>query len=137
MSLCKNTPNKELAILKAEQGVYSLLGLCQKAGRLTSGSDAVVKALAAGQVRVLLVADDLSENSRKKLKAALAQLNKKAAAQLKIRQFGNKERLGLAAGKPPRGVWAVCDENFADGIAKKLDLLAESELAVALNIELK
>lgn len=137
MSFCKNTANDELKLLKAEQGVYSLLGLCQKAGRLVSGGDAVIKALATGQVRVLLIAEDLSENSQKKLKIALLQLNKKAAAQLKIRQLGTKERLGLAAGKPPRGIWAVCDENFADGMSRKLDLLAEVGRAAALTCELK
>lgn len=137
MSFCKNTANDELKLLKAEQGVYTLLGLCQKSGRLTGGGDAVIKVLTAGQVRVLLVAEDLSDNSRKKLKIALSQLSGKAAKQLKIWQFGTKESLGLSAGKPPRGIWAVCDENFADGIAKKLDLLVAAERAVALSLELK
>lgn len=137
MSFCKNTANDELARLKAERGVYSLLGLCQRSGRLVSGSDAVIKTLVGGQTRILLVAEDLSENSRKKLRLALAQLNKQAAARLQIWQFGTKERLGLAAGKPPRGVWAVCDENFADGINKKLSLLVESGKAAEQGCELK
>lgn len=138
MSCCKNTakPEQMIALLKAEQGTYTLLGLCQKAGRLISGGDAVQKALVAGQVRVLLLAEDLSENSLKKLRLAMSQVNRRAAERLQIWRFGTKESLALAAGKPVRGIWAVCDDNFADGMAKKLALLAENGKAIRLDLKL-
>lgn len=138
MNCCKNTAwnEQDLARLKAEQGAYTLLGLCQKAGRLVSGGDAVQKALAAGQVKILLIAEDLSENTQKKLKLALPLLNKRAVAQLKIWRFGSKESLSIAAGRPPRGIWAVCDENFAAGLNKKLETLAGAKCAVELDMNL-
>ncbi len=138
MNCCKNTAKPdELKLLKAQQGIYSLLGFCQRAGRLISGGDAVIKALAAGQVRLLLVADDLSENSQKKLRLAVAQSDKKTLASLKVWRFGTKADLAMAAGKPPRGVWAVCDDNFAAGMAQKLAVVATAGLAVPLDAELK
>lgn len=138
MSCCKNMakPETEIARAKARQGAYTLLGFCQKAGRLVSGGDAAAKALLAGQVKILLIADDLAENSRKKLRITLAQLSKKAAGELVIWQFGSKESLSIAAGRPARGIWAVCDGNFADGLNKKLELLQDGGEAKRLDIRL-
>lgn len=141
MSCCKNMAakgaNDELARLKAEQGAYTLLGLCQKAGRLTSGGDAVQKALAAGQVKILLIAGDLSENTQKKLKIALGQLNGRSIDRLTIWRFGSKADLSAATGRPERGIWAVCDENFAAGLNKKLELLQADEKAERLGVDLQ
>lgn len=134
MNCCKNT--ESFKALQAEQGVLSLLGLCQRAGRLISGGDAVQKALLAGQVRLLLVADDLSENSLKKLRLFMPNVSQKSLSKLSIWQFGSKVGLGSAAGKPARGIWAVCDENFADGMAKKLAMLVKADKAHTLDKEL-
>lgn len=138
MSCCKNMASAEgqIARAKARQGAYTLLGFCQKAGRLVSGGDAVAKALLTGQVKILLIADDLAENSRKKLKITLGQLSKRAANELVIWQFGTKESLSIAAGRPARGIWAVCDGNFADGLDKKLELLRDGGEAKRLDVNL-
>ena len=44
----------------------SLLGLAAKAGRVVSGEFATEKAVKAGKARLVLVAGDASDNSRKK-----------------------------------------------------------------------
>lgn len=137
MNCCKNTAKPDeaaLAELKAEQGVYNLLGLAQRAGRLIGGTDAVQKALASGQVRLVLLAEDLSENSQKRFRQAWAALPPRAKAKTNVWRFGDMERLGRAAGKPPRGVWALADENFAAGISPKLTLLINSGRAVPLDL---
>lgn len=136
MNCCKNTVKSEaeLAALKAEQGVYSLLGLAQRAGRLIGGGDAVQKALPTGQVRLLLLAGDLSENSRKRLRLTWAKLTPAVRGKIAVWQFGDKERLGRSAGKPPRGIWALADENFAAGIDGKLKLLAASGMAEPIDL---
>ncbi len=121
----ENVTEADLAALKAEQGVYTLLGFAQKAGKLTGGGEAVALALAKGQVQMVLLAADLSENSRKRFAKMWQQLPKGVSGKVVIWQFGSKEKLGQAAGKPPRGIWAVGDENFAKGLQSKLVLLQE------------
>ena len=127
MNCCKNMPSNlteaDLIALKAEQGVYTLLGFAQKAGKLTGGGEAVALALSKGQVQMVLLAADLSENSKKKFAKTCQQLPKGLSGKVVIWQFGSKEKLGQAAGKPPRGIWAVGDENFAKGLQSKLELL--------------
>lgn len=139
MNCCKDmvASEQELARLKAEQGAYTLLGFCQKAGRLISGGDAVQKALAAGQVKLLLIAEDLSENTQKKLKLALGQLAGRAKSQPVIWRFGSKAGLSAATGRPERGIWAVCDENFATGLMEKLQVLQAAGEAELLDVDLQ
>ncbi len=50
--------------------ILQLLGLCRRAGRLKLGSDAAVSSAAQGEARLLLCAEDISENTRKKIKSA-------------------------------------------------------------------
>lgn len=137
MNCCKNTAKPEGAVIaakKAENGVYALLGLAQRAGRLVGGGDAVQKALAAGNIRLLLLAGDLSANAQKSLRTAWAKLPPKAKANAEVWRFGDKITLGAAVGKPPRGVWALADENFANGICQKLAMLAESGIAEKIEL---
>ena len=128
MNCCKNTPSEaELAAFKAAQGVYTLLGLAQRAGKLTAGSDAVIATCTRGEAKLVLLAADLSENSLKRLnKLCCKPAVKKNVA---VWRFGSKERLGQATGRRPCGVWSLCDVNFAGGLEAKLTALQKAGLA--------
>lgn len=138
MSFCKNMSNLEASKpdigenvaekkpqLPAEQGIYTLLGFAQKAGRLVGGDEAVSLALQKGQAKIVLLAWDLSENSTTRFRQRWQTLPKKVQENVMVWRFGDKMTLGLATGKPPRGIWAVSDENFCRGVAAKLKALAE------------
>ncbi len=109
----------------AAEKVYALLGFAQKAGKLVSGDDSVFVALGKKKLKLVIAAEDLSENSRKKFEQKLYAANKekKRDAEIAVRTFGTKVALGHAIGKSPRGLIAVVDENFAQAIAKKLEEL--------------
>lgn len=109
--------------LPSEQGIYTLLGFAQKAGKLTSGSDAVRLQLAKGGVRLVLLAGDLSENSLESFWKSFERLPKHRRAAVDVWRFGSKQDLGIAAGKPARGVWALADESFCRGLTDKLNVL--------------
>ncbi len=111
-------------LLPSEQGIYTLLGFAQKAGRLTSGNDAVRLQLAKGGVRLVLLAQDLSENSREDFLKNFERLPRRTRDVVDVWLFGRKDELGLAAGKAARGIWALSDENFAGGMISKLETLA-------------
>ena len=106
-------PNEKNRMLPAEQGVYTLLGFAQKAGCLFGGSDVVAQAVSRGQARLVLLAWDLSDNSYRRF----------WQRKMQVWRFGTKQQLGQAVGKPPRGIWALQDENFCRGILGKLQQL--------------
>lgn len=109
----------------AAKKVYALLGFAQKAGKLVSGDDSVFVALGKKKLKLVIVAEDLSDNSRKKFDQKLyaADKEKKRDAGTAVFTFGTKVSLGHAIGKSPRGLIAVMDENFAKAIAKNLEEL--------------
>ncbi|MGI6037693.1 MAG: L7Ae/L30e/S12e/Gadd45 family ribosomal protein [Limnochordia bacterium] len=85
-----------------------MLGFAQSAGGLVSGDQAVQRALARGQVHLLLLAADASSKTRKNF-VLLANRNQVPCILTDI----DKEELGRAIGKPMRSVVAVTDERFA------------------------
>ena len=78
-----------------------------RAGRVVSGEDAVESAARRGKVQLLIVAEDASENTRRKFSAL--------ARSYRIPEVisGKKELLGQAIGRAPRAVVGVTDRGFA------------------------
>ncbi len=87
--------------------IYSFLGLATKAGKLLSGEETCERKLKAGKVYLVIVAEDASENTKKKFK------NMCDYRKVDIRYFGTKEMLGRFTGKGIRSVIAIADRGFA------------------------
>ena len=107
--------------------VYTLRGFAQKAGKLVSGDDSVFAVLNKKNLKLIVAAADLSDNSQKKFrqKLASAEAEVKRKTKIEVYTFGTKVTLGHAIGKSPRGLVAVMDENFAGAIAKYLNEIKE------------
>lgn len=90
--------------------VKNLIGLAQRAGKLLSGEGTVESALRRGKVKMLIIAEDASANTKKLF------INLAAGAQVPVHFCGTKEELGLAIGKSHRAAVALTDINFARGI---------------------
>ncbi len=95
--------------------VLSFLGLATKAGKVVSGEFATEKAVKEGSAFLVIVAEDASENTRKKFR------NMCEFYEVPIYFYGDKDTLGHAMGKEFRASLAVTDAGFADGMKKKLD----------------
>lgn len=93
----------------------AFLGLAAKAGRIVSGEFATEKGVKAGQVFLVLTAQDASENTRKKFKDMCTYY------EVPLYNVGTKEELGGAIGKDYRASLGVTDENFALAMIKKLE----------------
>ena len=111
-----------------ELKVYSLLGFAQKAGKLISGDDSVFAALKQHQAQLVIMAHDLSDNSRDKVEQKIYSAREEEKTKNKPKEiasytFGYKQELGHAIGKSPRGVLAVTDKNFAQAMARYLNEL--------------
>lgn len=98
-----------------ENRVLSLLGLAQKAGKIVSGETAVQNAVRSGKVKLIIVASDASENSRK----MYSDMSKYYG--ISLHEGLLKEQMGVAIGKMHRTAIAVTDDGFGRMLTKALD----------------
>ena len=103
--------------MKNNNKVVSLLGLATKAGKVASGEFSTEKSVKTGKGFLVLVADDASQNTRKKFQ------NMCDFYEVPIYFIANKEELGRFCGKEFRASLAVQDENFAKAMLKELQKL--------------
>lgn len=95
--------------------VYTLLGLCMRAGKLANGEQAVEAAVGSGNAKLVLIAEDASPGTKKQL------TDKCSFYKTEYRFFGKMEELGNAIGKHVRAAVAVNDEGLAGAVRKKMD----------------
>lgn len=98
-----------------EDRILNLLGLVQRAGKLSSGDFIVEKAMKKKTPKLVLLAGDCAANNEKKY-IQLAELH-----HIPLRKVGSKETLGSAIGKEVRVVVAVEDDGFAKALLKEID----------------
>lgn len=103
--------------MKNNNKVLSLLGLATKAGKVASGEFSTEKSVKTGKGFLVLVADDASQNTRKKFQ------NMCDFYEVPIYFIANKEELGRFCGKEFRASLALQDENFAKAMLKELQKL--------------
>ncbi|WP_276352458.1 L7Ae/L30e/S12e/Gadd45 family ribosomal protein [Cohnella caldifontis] len=89
----------------------SRLGLAMRAGKLVTGEETVLKAIRAGEAKLVVLAGDASENTGKKL------ADKCGSYGVPLVTGFTRYELGWAVGKPERVMFAVTDQGFADLIA--------------------
>ena len=97
--------------------ILSLLGLCRRAGKLVIGSDPCSDSMAKSKAKLILYANDFSQNS---LKPVLLQAHKQNVRVLEVNR--TKDEISFSLGKLC-GVLSVGDKGFAD----KLAMLIEGE----------
>lgn len=95
--------------------VLSLIGLATKAGKIASGEFCTEREVKAGEAKLVIIAEDASDNTKKKFK------NMCDFYQVPICCYNGKEVLGHAMGKELRASLAVLDDGFARSILKQLD----------------
>jgi len=103
--------------LQDELNILRFLGLAARAGKVISGYDQVVSALNKGQVKLLILATDISKNTLSRILdiAQNSDLDMPDAF-----SFSTMFELGKAIGKPDRAIVAVTDKGFADKLSAML-----------------
>jgi len=89
----------------------SRLGLAMRAGKLISGEEVVLKAVRSGEAKLVMLAGDASENTKKKIS------DKCNSYGIPLLVGFTRFELGSAVGKPERVLFAVTDRGFADLLA--------------------
>lgn len=88
-----------------KQKILQLLGLAQRAGRVTSGEEFVVEAIRKGQTKLVFLADDAASNLMKKI------TDKSKTYQVEVVTAFSTLELSAAVGKT-RKVVAITDAGF-------------------------
>lgn len=94
--------------------VVALIGLAMKAGKIASGEFSVEKAVKTGKAKLVIVADDASDNTKKNF------TNMCLYYKTPCHFFGEKIQLGNAIGKEFRASLAVLEGNLAQAIEQQL-----------------
>jgi ribosomal protein L7Ae-like RNA K-turn-binding protein len=92
-----------------------MLGLASKAGKLFSGEDVVRNAIRYNKVKLLIISQDASENTKKRF------VNAAEYYKVPMKIWGDKEQLGSSIGKSNRSVVGIGDENFTKSIVALLN----------------
>ncbi len=96
-----------------DQKIITLLQFAHKAGKLISGNDAVLRHARTGKVKLIILMEDLSFQSRKKILYLNQSLN------IPVSVWGSKKDTMQFAPKES-GILAITDVNFAKGLLKYL-----------------
>ncbi len=99
----------------------SYLGFAAKARKIVNGYNTCIFMMEKRKVKLLILADDLAENSKKKMVSAA----QKYAVPYKI--FGNMDEISQITGTSGKGIFAITDDNFANVISKEIEQLQSCE----------
>ena len=92
--------------------LLNFLGLCRRAGKLTTGFDAVEETVVKGEARLVIIAGDASKNTEKKLLKTCEAYNVKL-----IKLNRSKEELSSAVGRFTAAA-SVTETGFARNVEK-------------------
>lgn len=93
--------------------VISYLGFAKKAGKLVSGVGTCTFELSKGRVKLMILAEDISENSEKKIMKEIRRAN------VPYIKYGTIDEMSMAIGANDRSVFGICDKGFAEVISKE------------------
>ena len=95
--------------------VLSYLGLARRARKLKSGVNTCTIEMAKGRVRLMILAEDISENGEKKI---MKEIRRYGVPYIKT---GTISELSHAVGARERSVFAICDKGFSEVILKETE----------------
>ncbi|MEG6585501.1 L7Ae/L30e/S12e/Gadd45 family ribosomal protein [Dendrosporobacter sp. 1207_IL3150] len=97
-----------------ENKITSLLGLAQKAGKVASGELSVEKAIQSGKAKLIIIATDSSDGTKKKYR------DMSQYYQVPIYELLTKQQLGGCIGKEYRAALTIVEQGFSNAIEKAL-----------------
>ena len=92
--------------------VYGLIGLSARARKITFGTDSTIQEIEKNKVKLVIVADDASERTKRKLEQKCNNYG------VTILIFGKMEDISKAIGKSNKAVIGLTDINLSKEIEK-------------------
>lgn len=95
--------------------IDSYLGFAKKSRGLISGYNSCMDGMMRRKVRLLILAEDLAENSAEKL-------SRLANAQgVPVHIYGTKEMLSRVTGEIDRGIFGITNEHLAKAVLQEIE----------------
>ncbi len=98
--------------MKNNKKVCGLLGLATKAGKIVFGSEACKSAIEKKKIKLVIIAEDASENTKSNYKRICEKENVPIYEALTIEEISN------AIGKNNKAIIGISDINFSNEISK-------------------
>lgn len=95
--------------------VESYMGFAAKARKLATGYNTCLFMMEKKKLRLLILAEDLSENSKEKM------INAAKQYKLPYRVYGKIEDLSHMTGTEGKGIFGLIDDNFGKVILSEID----------------
>lgn len=95
--------------------VLNYMGLAARGRMLVNGYNTCVFMMNKKKVRLIILAQDLAENSTKKMASAAARQN------VPCRIYGLRESLSHITGNVDSGIFGITDANLAKAILEEID----------------
>ena len=93
--------------------VLGMIGLAKRAGKVVTGAEICGAAIKKGRSGLIIIAGDISENSRKAITDTCKYYK------VKYIEYADKEKLGKITGSQERAVISVNDRGFAKAVLEK------------------
>lgn len=93
----------------------SYMGFARKSRNLLMGFNTCVLAMGRNKIKLLIIAEDISENTGKKIEKEAKK------HQVTYRVYGTTDELSEMAGTGGRSIFGITDDNFANVILKEID----------------
>lgn len=95
--------------------IDSYLGFAKRSRNLVTGYNTCLAGLKSRKIRLLILAEDVAENTTKKFTDQTKYHN------IPLRFYGTKDELSQLTGEVDKGVFGITDSHFAQIICKELD----------------
>ncbi len=103
------------------QKIKSLLGFASKAGKISSGGEQVIRSVRMGKAWLVILAEDVSENSKKRIK------DKCKYYEVELIEIMQRDELSKCIGKKNKTCVAINDKGFAESIMKNYEAIQISD----------
>ena len=94
--------------------ILGLLGISAKAGKVISGTEIVTEYIKKNKVKLIIVAEDTSEKTKKNIEFLCDKYK------VKIKQYGTIEENSKHIGKKNRAIIGILDEKLANKLASEI-----------------
>ncbi len=94
-----------------------MIGMAKRAGKLRTGQLLCEKAVKSGEAKLVVIASDASDNTKKSLKNTCAYYG------VDVREYSDMDSLGTFSGGGQKSAAAVTDNNFAKAVLDKMNTL--------------
>lgn len=101
--------------------ILGMIGLAKKAGKAVSGETLCLAAVKEGKARLLIIACDASENTKKQMK------NSCEFYGVPCMKYGTTNLLGQFTGASKRAVVSINEDGFARALKSTYEKMTENE----------